>query len=88
MITGCLFHNRRGGLLLASGVLLALLFLVGWVIPLPDDADAVFWGETIYSQSGERVALVGDVNGDGYDDILIAAPNGNVCYKAGEPTCC
>jgi len=82
MGTRWLFHDRRVGLLsLASGVLLALLLLVGWVLPLPDHADAVFWGETIYGQSGDHVALVGDVNGDGYDDILIAVPNGNVCYK-------
>ena len=36
-------------------------------------ADASFIGEMVYDYSGTAVAGVGDVNGDGFDDILIGA---------------
>ncbi len=38
-------------------------------------ADAAFLGESSGDQSGRRVAGVGDVNTDGYDDLLIGAPH-------------
>ena len=38
------------------------------------NADASFIGERLNSQSGLYVAGGGDVNGDGFDDILIGAP--------------
>ena len=41
-------------------------FLVG--------VDASFLGETAGDQAGETVAAGGDVDGDGYNDMLIAAP--------------
>ena len=37
------------------------------------DVAASFWGESEGDSSGTSVAGVGDVNGDGYDDILIGA---------------
>ncbi len=40
-----------------------------------DEADAAFVGEAPGDRSGTAVAGVGDVNGDGYDDFLIGAPN-------------
>jgi len=38
-------------------------------------ADAAFLGESSGDQSGRRVAGAGDVNADGYDDLLIGAPH-------------
>ena len=38
------------------------------------DSDASFLGEGADDGSGWSVAGVGDINGDGYDDILIGAP--------------
>ncbi|MHA1147934.1 MAG: integrin alpha [Promethearchaeota archaeon] len=39
------------------------------------EADASFIGEDGWDHAGETLAAVGDVNGDGYDDILIGAPD-------------
>ena len=39
------------------------------------NVNASFWGEDEYDRSGCSITGVGDVNGDGYDDILIGAQN-------------
>jgi len=46
----------------------------GWKIDMDlSSSDASFIGETEDDRLGESVSGVGDVNGDGYDDILIGA---------------
>ena len=48
----------------------------GWTTDVPlGSVDASFKGQTQYESSGISVAGVGDVNGDGFDDILIGADN-------------
>ena len=46
----------------------------GWAMDTGlSNADASFWGEASSNWAGNQVAGLGDVNGDGYDDIAIAA---------------
>jgi uncharacterized repeat protein (TIGR01451 family) len=47
-----------------------------WGLRFPlADADASFIGEAAFDQAGRRLNGTGDVNGDGYADLLIGAPH-------------
>ena len=49
------------------------------------DADASFWAESQWSKAGMALAGLGDTNGDGYSDLLIAAPfNAEAAIAAGQ----
>jgi uncharacterized repeat protein (TIGR01451 family) len=65
-------------LMISLGLLVVALSLIAWVMPLVDYADATFDGTNSYDRAGESVAIIGDVNGDGYDDFLIGARAGDV----------
>jgi hypothetical protein len=42
------------------------------------DADTLMWGDASGDTAGSSVAIVGDVDGDGYDDLLIGAPTSDL----------
>ena len=58
----------------------------GWVLEAPaSDADSSFIGENTMDFAGQRVAGLGDVDGDGYDDFAIGAPsNDDAASHAGQ----
>jgi len=39
------------------------------------EADAILIGESRYAHAGEQLAAAGDVDGDGYGDLLVGAPH-------------
>lgn len=60
----------------------AYLFLgrpaADWGLHYPAaQADASFLGEAEWDEAGRRVSGTGDINADGYDDFLVAAPHSN-----------
>jgi uncharacterized protein YcnI len=60
----------------------------GWAMNTDlGDVDASFVGETALDGSGRSVAIVGDVNDDGYDDFVIGA-SGNDTGSANAWCCC
>jgi len=78
--------NSSGGVQFGGQVYLVLGASTGWA---PDEdlayADASFHGEEPGDYAGSAIAAAGDVNGDGYDDILIASPDrGEAGFRAGQ----
>ncbi len=47
------------------------------------DADGSWWGEAAEDHAGLTVVMVGDHDGDGYDDLLVAAPGSDVAAVSG-----
>lgn len=69
------YRNTNGGVFQAGQTYLIFGKASGWAMDTDLSAsDASFWGENEYGHSGFSVAGAGDVNRDGYDDILIGAP--------------
>jgi hypothetical protein len=77
------FEDKVG----ACGILFGsrtLINLTQREIPFSELGDAntelgvIFVGEEIGDQAGLRLANTGDIDGDGFDDLLIAAPNRSV----------
>ena len=80
------YGNKEGG---ANAGQAYLIFgkATGWSMDTDmSDANVSFLGEGIGDEAGRAVSGAGDVNGDGFDDILIGAPRddtgGTDCGKA------
>jgi uncharacterized repeat protein (TIGR01451 family) len=76
-------QKRFRYLITSLGLSIVALGLIAWVMPLVDNADATFVGTNAYDRAGESVAMIGDVNDDGYDDFLIGARAGDVIANNG-----
>ena len=81
-------NRRKGNLIRRYKVIFVILLIMASMLIIPtnvkalnysmdtdlSNVDASFIGEDASDYSGWSVAGAGDVNGDGYDDILIGAP--------------
>ncbi len=81
LIGSPLLNNRRGGAAVLFGSR-ELINLTQEEIPFDEiparGLGVIFVGEAEGDLAGARVASAGDIDGDGNDDILIAAPNRSV----------
>ncbi|MCK5773019.1 MAG: FG-GAP repeat protein [Thermoplasmata archaeon] len=76
ILIGAYFNNEGGDK--AGQIYLILGKASGWVMDIDlSDADASFIGENEDDWAGDSVSGAGDVNGDGYDDILIGVQRNN-----------
>ncbi len=89
-------RHRLGSLVLVAALVLSSFMVVTLMTPQASAArygmdtnlsqvDASFIGEANFDVSGQSIAGVGDVNGDGYDDFVIGAnANGEAGIAAGQ----
>ena len=69
-------YNSSGGISGRGKVYIIFGKPSGWAKNVSlANADASFLGETVADYAGDCVNSLGDVNGDGYDDIIIGAAN-------------
>ncbi|WP_041430744.1 FG-GAP-like repeat-containing protein [Synechococcus sp. PCC 6312] len=73
-------NNETGITLVLSGQAQGSSFQQQYV--LTQQANLVVGGSDTFAQAGKTLSLVGDVNGDGIDDLLVGAPNAT--YSTGE----
>jgi hypothetical protein len=67
-------YNASGGISSRGKVYIIFGKASGWAKNVSlSNADASFLGETRFDNAGDCVDSLGDVNGDGYDDIIIGA---------------
>ena len=58
------------------------LFSSDLVIANPASATATLYGESANDAAGSSIAAAGDVDGDGYDDLLVGSPNESSVERA------
>ena len=66
---------ERGSLFMFSA---AAVDLSGGTLEPASQADAVAYGDSDYAYLGYKLVPVGDVDGDGHDDVLVAEPGGGL----------
>ena len=71
---GILFRTLVPPLVLLFGLFVPAIVFAGAGGPLPTVADRILEGIQPSERFGASVATAGDVNGDGYSDIIVGMP--------------
>ncbi len=73
LLVGAPRKDRGDGFYYSAGTAY-LLYGPLWGLQSLSEADAIFARDSAADNTGASVSAAGDMNGDGYDDLLIAAP--------------